>query len=85
MTADVITLLDEIKDLDIFETEPLYFVGGTALAYYLEHRISEDIDIISTEQNSNSSLCSIEENQGICSTLKQCLKKTRSQTSESWK
>jgi predicted nucleotidyltransferase component of viral defense system len=48
MTADVITLLEQIKELEIFETHPLYFVGGTALAYYLEHRISEDIDIIST-------------------------------------
>ncbi|MCF6206754.1 MAG: nucleotidyl transferase AbiEii/AbiGii toxin family protein [Sulfurovum sp.] len=47
MTANVITLLEQIKELDIFESHPLYFVGGTALAYYLEHRISEDIDIIS--------------------------------------
>ncbi len=46
MTADVTALLDRIKDLDIFENDPLYFVGGTALAYYLGHRISEDIDII---------------------------------------
>ena len=46
MTANVIALLEEIKELNIFETYPLYFVGGTALAYYLEHRISEDIDII---------------------------------------
>ena len=35
--------------LKIFNTTGLYFVGGTALAYYLDHRISEDIDIISTE------------------------------------
>jgi predicted nucleotidyltransferase component of viral defense system len=47
MTADVISLLEQLKELDIFETHPLYFVGGTALSYYLEHRISEDIDIIS--------------------------------------
>ena len=47
MTANVITLLEQIKKLEMFETYPLYFVGGTALAYYLEHRISEDIDIIS--------------------------------------
>lgn len=46
MTADVTVLLDRIKELDIFESDPLYFVGGTALAYYLGHRISEDIDII---------------------------------------
>ena len=48
MTADVISLLDQLKELEIFERYPLYFVGGTALAYYLEHRISEDIDIIGT-------------------------------------
>ena len=48
MTADVITLLDQLKEFEIFERYPLYFVGGTALAYYLEHRISEDIDIIGT-------------------------------------
>jgi len=46
MTAEVTALLNQIKDLDIFESGPLYFVGGTALAYYLGHRISEDIDII---------------------------------------
>ena len=47
MTANVISLLEQLKELEIFETHPLYFVGGTALAYDLEHRISEDIDIIS--------------------------------------
>lgn len=46
MTARVTALLERIKELDLFETHPLYFVGGTALAYYLKHRISEDIDII---------------------------------------
>ncbi len=48
MTANVIILLEKLKELEIFESYPLYFVGGTALAYYLEHRISEDIDIIGT-------------------------------------
>ncbi len=48
MTANVIALLDQIKELEVFEVHPLYFVGGTALAYYLGHRISEDIDIIGT-------------------------------------
>jgi len=28
----------------------LYFIGGTALAYYLNHRISYDIDLISTKK-----------------------------------
>lgn len=46
MTSSVINVLDKIKDLDIFEDE-LYFVGGTALSYYIKHRVSEDIDITS--------------------------------------
>ena len=49
MTANVIKVLEKIKSCELFERYPLYFVGGTALAYYLEHRISEDIDIISHE------------------------------------
>jgi predicted nucleotidyltransferase component of viral defense system len=48
MTAKVIALLDQIKELELFEKYPLYFIGGTALAYYLKHRISEDVDIIGT-------------------------------------
>ena len=44
MTSSVIKALDKIKDSSIFEDE-LYFVGGTALSYYINHRISEDIDI----------------------------------------
>ena len=44
MTSSVINVLDKIKDSSIFEDE-LYFVGGTALSYYINHRISEDIDI----------------------------------------
>ena len=46
MTSNVIKTLDKIKDLSIFQDE-LYFVGGTALSYFINHRISEDIDIIS--------------------------------------
>ena len=46
MTAKVIEALESIKDLQIFEDSPLAFIGGTALAYTLGHRISEDIDII---------------------------------------
>ena len=45
MTANVLKVLKEIQDDDLFSDE-IYFVGGTALSYYLEHRISEDIDII---------------------------------------
>ncbi|WP_121628487.1 nucleotidyl transferase AbiEii/AbiGii toxin family protein [Poseidonibacter antarcticus] len=37
-----------MSDNEVFNNE-LYFVGGTALAYYLSHRISEDIDIVSSK------------------------------------
>lgn len=48
MTANVKQALDKISNNEIFKDE-LYFVGGTALAYYLNHRISEDIDIVSSK------------------------------------
>ena len=48
MTINVKQALDKISDNEIFNDE-LYFVGGTALAYYLNHRISEDIDIVSAK------------------------------------
>jgi hypothetical protein len=32
-----------------YNQNEMYFVGGTALAYYLNHRISEDIDIVSAK------------------------------------
>jgi len=48
MTINVKQALDKISDNEIFNNE-LYFVGGTALAYYLNHRISEDIDIVSAK------------------------------------
>lgn len=47
MTSNVIRVLNKIKDSLIFQDE-LYFVGGTALSYYINHRISEDIDIVSS-------------------------------------
>ena len=46
MTVNVQNVLNKINNNKIFNDE-LYFVGGTALAYYLNHRISEDIDIVS--------------------------------------
>jgi len=45
MTANVIKALKKIQDLDLF-SDDLYFIGGTALSYYINHRISEDIDVI---------------------------------------
>ena len=47
MTVNVKKAIEKIYNNDIFYEE-LYFVGGTALAYYLNHRISEDIDIASS-------------------------------------
>ncbi|MGE4510002.1 MAG: nucleotidyl transferase AbiEii/AbiGii toxin family protein [Sulfurimonadaceae bacterium] len=49
MTSNVMNALDKIKDLPLFKEE-LYFTGGTALSYYINHRISEDIDIISAKE-----------------------------------
>lgn len=48
MTVNVKNALDKICNNEIFNDE-LYFTGGTALAYYLNHRISEDIDIVSSK------------------------------------
>jgi predicted nucleotidyltransferase component of viral defense system len=47
MTVSVKKAIEKIYNNDIFNDE-LYFCGGTALAYYLNHRISEDIDIVSS-------------------------------------
>lgn len=46
MTSSVISTLNKIKELEVFKDE-LYFTGGTALSYFINHRISEDIDIVS--------------------------------------
>ena len=46
MTLAVKTALNKLVTTVLFDKE-LYFIGGTALAYHLNHRISEDIDIIS--------------------------------------
>lgn len=46
MTVNVKQCLEKICNNEIFNDE-LYFTGGTALAYYLNHRISEDVDIVS--------------------------------------
>ena len=44
MTVNVTNALESIKSLSLFNDSSFYFIGGTALAYYLQHRISEDID-----------------------------------------
>jgi len=48
MTASVKQALYKICNNEIFKDE-LYFTGGTALAFYLNHRVSEDIDIVSSK------------------------------------
>ena len=48
MTVNVKKDIEKIYNSDIFDEE-LYFVGGTALSFYLSHRISEDIDIVSSK------------------------------------
>ncbi|WP_368030596.1 nucleotidyl transferase AbiEii/AbiGii toxin family protein [Arcobacter sp. s6] len=48
MTTNVKEVLNKICNDNIFNNE-LYFIGGAALAYYLNHRISEDIDIVSSK------------------------------------
>jgi len=48
MTANVIKTLAKIQNNSIF-TQDLYFTGGTALSYFIDHRISEDIDIVSAQ------------------------------------
>ena len=57
MTANVKQVLQKIAHNEIFEDE-LYFTGGTALAYYLNHRISEDIDIVSSTKLNHRAIIS---------------------------
>ena len=45
MLIDIKILFEKIKNDNLFEN--FYFIGGTALAYYLNHRISYDINFIS--------------------------------------
>ena len=46
MTKEIKVLLEKIKDNALFEKYPLFFIGGTALSTYLDHRISYDVDFI---------------------------------------
>lgn len=47
MTKEIEDLLGKIQAHSIFEKYPFYFIGGTALSVYLDHRISYDVDISS--------------------------------------
>jgi len=44
MTDLAKNLLDKIKNDELFKKYPFVFVGGTALSYYIQHRVSEDLD-----------------------------------------
>lgn len=48
MTNAAKALLDQINNDQLFEKHDLRFVGGTALSYHIEHRISEDLDFAFT-------------------------------------
>lgn len=44
LNSEIICLLKKLENDSIFDE--FYFIGGTALAYYLNHRISYDLDFI---------------------------------------
>ena len=44
-------VLDILCHDDLFKNHDIRFVGGTALSYYLEHRLSEDLDFTMLEFN----------------------------------
>lgn len=48
MTNEIKELIEKIKNHPLFDTDIFFFVGGTALSSYLNHRVSYDIDIAST-------------------------------------
>ncbi|WP_373034208.1 nucleotidyl transferase AbiEii/AbiGii toxin family protein [Sulfurovum sp.] len=54
MTNEAKALLERIKDAALFQAEEgrchIYFAGGTALSYYLDHRISYDLDFICSQE-----------------------------------
>jgi len=48
MLNEIESLLQKFSEDSLFQE--YYFIGGTALAYYLNHRISYDIDFIKSEK-----------------------------------
>jgi len=44
MTNEIDELLQKMKNHELFSKYKFLFIGGTALSYYLNHRISYDID-----------------------------------------
>ena len=45
-------VLELIANDELFENNDIRFVGGTALSYLIEHRLSEDLDFASLEVSS---------------------------------
>jgi predicted nucleotidyltransferase component of viral defense system len=50
MTNEARELLDKIKNHPLFDSHAFFFIGGTALSVYLNHRVSYDIDIACTHK-----------------------------------
>lgn len=50
MTKEIKFFLENIKNHTLFDTDTLFFIGGTALSFYLNHRVSYDVDIASTSK-----------------------------------
>jgi predicted nucleotidyltransferase component of viral defense system len=50
MTQAIRQLLPHIQDHEIFLKNDFRLVGGTALSYHIEHRISEDLDFCLTQE-----------------------------------
>ena len=44
MTQELKYVLDKIKNHEIFIKNDFRLVGGTALSYHINHRLSEDLD-----------------------------------------
>lgn len=50
MTEAIKQILPIIQDHDIFKKHDFRLVGGTALSYHINHRISEDLDFCLTQE-----------------------------------
>jgi predicted nucleotidyltransferase component of viral defense system len=50
MTPEIKEQLKDIKNNSIFGENDFYFIGGSALSFYLDHRLSYDIDIVATKK-----------------------------------
>lgn len=50
MTNEARELLEKIKNHPLFDADNFFFIGGTALSVYLNHRVSYDVDIACTHK-----------------------------------